>query len=154
MLGFNNISFKFLPPDLGHNKRIPWFPFTCEQFMKPHDKQILIEKEGPPSHRVMQTKICALTSSIALSHSCRDSNGNVTLLIDSVTKDTLIFDYVCKYDHELNDCICNSVLSRLWCKIAESKNEYKENAIAAMDNLTRTNAIPVALSANALEWFF
>ena len=34
----------------GTIKRMSWFPFTCDQFMKPHDKRILIEKEGQPSH--------------------------------------------------------------------------------------------------------
>ena len=80
--------------------------------MKPFDKRILIEKEGPPSYRVRQTKIGASTSSTVSSHSHRDGNGNVTLLIDSVTKNVLNFDYVCKHDHELNDYISNGLLSR------------------------------------------
>ena len=110
----------------GTIKRMPWFPFTCDQFMKPCDKRISIEKEGPPSHRVMQTKIGASTSSTVSSHSHRDGNGNVTLLIDSVSKNTLNFDYVCKHDHELNDCISNTLLSRSWHKTVETNNEHKE----------------------------
>ena len=135
----------------GTIKRMPWFPFTYDQFMKPYDKRISIEKEGPPSYRVMQTKIGASTSSTVSSHSYRDRNGNITLLIDSATKNILNFDYVCKYDHELNDYISNALLSRSWYKIVESRNESKEIIKSAMDNLIRTKIIPATISVNTPE---
>ena len=78
----------------GAIKRMPWLPFTHDQFIKPHDKCILIEKDRPPFHLVMQTKIVASTSRTVLSHSYRDGNGNVTLMICSATKNVLKFDYV------------------------------------------------------------
>ena len=135
-------------------KRVPWFPFARDQFMKPRGKQILIEKGSTSSCRVMQTKIGNSTSSTASSHSRRGGNGSATLSIDSVTKNTLNFDCVCECDHELNDCVSNSVLSRSWCKRVESKNESKEIIKSAMDNSTRTKIMTVATSANTLEWFF
>ena len=122
--------------------------------MKPYDKQISIKKEGPPSYRVMQTKIGASTLSTVSSHSYRDGNRNITLLIDSTTKNILNFDYVCKYDHKLNDYISNALLSRSWYKIVESKNESKEIIKSAMDNLIRTKIIPITILVNTPEWFF
>ena len=106
---------------------------------------MLIEKENPPSCRVMQTKIGNSTSSTVSSHSCRDGNGNVTLFIDSVTRNALNFDYVCKYDHGLNYYIYNSLINRSWCKIVELNNEHKEMIKSTMNNSITTKIIPVAI---------
>ena len=77
----------------------------------------------------------------------------MTLLIDGVTKNILNFDYICKYDHKLNNYISNSFLSRSRYKLVELKNESKEIIKSAIDNLIRTKIISITILVNTLEWF-
>ena len=87
---------------------MPWFPFTCDQVLKPWDKRKIIEKEGPSLYSTMQTKISNNASSSVTAHAYRDGNGNSTLLIDSDTRDELVCNYSCKYDCEKVDYDTNN----------------------------------------------
>ena len=76
--------------------------------MSPCGNHVEIETDSPPGRSTLQTKIVVLTSSEVSEHSYRDGNGNVALIIDSMTKNVMNFDHACEFDHEKLDYDSNS----------------------------------------------
>ena len=91
---------------------MPYFLFTHDQHLKPHDNLLVIVKDRPPAQNIFQTKISTSTLSTVWAHSHRDMHGNVTLMMDSIIKNVMNFNYTCKFDHETLDYGSNDWANR------------------------------------------